>query len=285
MLCIIFKILLLKPQIKIFEVNNQEFKCCYRKHKYAFNPSFVGVQPNFNLKVGCKVFNFLSVWIAILIALTPAFILFLYLAGTETLTWASFGMGALGWLFALLLRVVPLQIPVTYGMVLATSLAYFGYSSILAGIFEEGIRYLLMKKIGFIRLTLKHILSFGLGWGFGEAVVVYVVNIISAVYFLGYKLTFMDMLPGAVERNLAIMFHTALTLLVLKALASKKFLWVAMTIHATVDFVSLTVFRLLGFPVWYVEGIIFVMTLATVIYAYMLSRRMVDIKSTFFFKF
>ena len=214
-----------------------------------------------------------DVTIAILIALAPSLLLFVYFAKKRAM-WLAFVLGGLGWLAALLLRLLPLQIPPSvYGPVVISNITYLAYSTFLAGVFEEGTRYVLFRKIKRIRVDWRHVLCFGLGWGFGEALLLYAAAIVSAVYLSRLQLTFLDMLPGAIERNLTVALHIGWTFIVFKALAERKFVFVAIALHAAIDFIAVTAFQIFGLGMWYVEGMIFVMALATVAYAYKLLRR------------
>jgi len=214
-----------------------------------------------------------DVIIAILIALAPSFLLFFYFAKKRTM-WLAFVLGGLGWLAALLLRLLPLQIPPSvYGPVVTSNITYLAYSTFLAGVFEEGTRYALFRKIQRIRVDWRHVLCFGLGWGFGEALLLYATAIISAVYLSQYQFTILDMLPGAIERNSTVALHTGWTFVVFNALTERKFVFVAIALHTATDFIAVTAFHIFGLGVWHVEGMIFVMALTTVAYAYEQLRR------------
>ncbi len=211
----------------------------------------------------------LSVVLGIMIAVLPATVAAAVFAGRSRAAWLCFGIGATGWLVALLLRWIPLQLPLYADASLGGSVIYFAYAALLAGIFEEGIRYVLIRKVGLLR-TARRTICMGIGWGLFEAVLLYAVNLAAAAYLLGYETGFLDLLPGAVERNTAIVFHTALTLIVFKALESREYLLVAIALHALLDFlgvVSLYIFRL---TVWQVEGVIAATALITLLYAVML---------------
>jgi len=131
----------------------------------------------------------------------------------------------------------------------------------------------LFRKIKGIRFDWRHVLCFELGWGFGEALLLYASAIVSAVYLSQLQLTLLDMLPGAIERNLTVALHTGWAFIVFKALTERKFVLVAIALHAAIDFIAVTAFHIFGLGVWYVEGIVLVMALATVAYAYKLLRR------------
>jgi uncharacterized membrane protein YhfC len=217
-------------------------------------------------------------WVAIPIALIPAFAVILYFARAKGSMWLAFIVGGAGWFGALLLRVLPLQLPLLiYGQDFASSLIYFGYASLLAGLFEEGIRYICIIKASFVREDYKHVLSLGLGWGFLEAVLIYVLNVL-IILFLMPEYTFMDLLPGAIERNIAILLHVALTFLVLCALNTKTFLILAIGIHSAVDMITLWIYHYVFREVWLAEGILFAMVLIITLSIYLIVRRYSPIK-------
>ena len=212
--------------------------------------------------------------IACLIALLPTFIIFLVLffLGMEDTLWSIFGLGILGWIIALLLRIIPLQTPAKiYGLEFTSTFWNLLYTSILAGVFEESIRYILMKKVWFIRQSFRHITSFGLGWGFGEAAIIYV-GALTSLWMMGKHLTLLEMLPGAVERNLAVVIHVALTFILFKAMVSLRFLWFAMGIHAGVDLLAAVSYHTYHLPVWIVEVVLALASLTILFYAYILVK-------------
>ena len=211
------------------------------------------------------------VWLAVLIALAPAFALFVYVARTRKSMWLAFAFGAAGWTAALYARM-----PILSGIssIIGSSILIFASASLLAGLFEEGVKYGLMRKIRYLRIDWKHVLSLGLGWGFMEAVLIYAVNMLAAVYILGYEIPFSDMLVGAVERDFVVIFHVAMTFVIYKAVTSRKLTWVAFAValHAAVDFISVTLYYVLRLPAWHVEAAILVMAILTVMFAYMLLK-------------
>jgi len=206
------------------------------------------------------------IWLAILIALAPAFALFVYVARTRKSMWLAFALGAVGWTVAFYARLLILT---TLPSVLDSVILIIVLSSLSAGIFEEGVRYGLMRKIRYLRIDWRHVLSFGLGWAFIEAVLIYAVNIFSVVYILGFAVPFPDMLVGAVERAFTVIFHVGLAFIIYRAVTS-KLAWVAVAValHAAVDFISVSLYYMLRLPVWHVEAAILAMALLTVIFAY-----------------
>jgi len=215
----------------------------------------------------------LAVTGAVLIALVPSLAALAYFARKDRRGWLCLGIGGGGWFAALLLRLVPLQLPAfVLGPAFASTILYFAYAAVLAGIFEEGVRYLLLWKAGFIRTEVRYVLCFGLGWGLLEAVLTYAVNVV-ATYYLGYALSLTDLLPGAVERNLAVVMHVALTLMVFKAFQSKGYLFVAMALHVAVDFAAAASYYSLHLPVWNVEGILLVIVLILAVFGAFITKR------------
>ncbi len=63
-------------------------------------------------------------------------------------------------------------------------------------------------------------------------------------------------LVGAYERAMTIPFHVAMSLVVLRCFTrgQRRWLWVAVGLHALVDFTAPGMLSLLGWPVWVVEG-------------------------------
>ncbi len=63
-------------------------------------------------------------------------------------------------------------------------------------------------------------------------------------------------LVGAYERAMTIPFHVAMSLVVLRCFTrgERRWLWVAVGLHALVDFTAPGMLSLLGWPVWVVEG-------------------------------
>lgn len=206
------------------------------------------------------------IWLAILIALAPSFALFVYVTRTRKSMWLAFALGAVGWTVAFYARFPLLT---TLPSALDSVILIIVLSSLFAGVFEEGVRYGLMRKIKYLRIDWKHVLSFGLGWAFIEAVLIYSVNILSAVYILGFDIPFPNMLVGAVERDFTAILHVGLTFIIYRAVTS-KLAWVAVAValHAAVDFISMSLYYVLKLPVWHVEAAILAMALLTVIFAY-----------------
>ena len=216
--------------------------------------------------------------IGIIVALVPALALTLILVRGKGSLWKIFLFGWAGWLLALAIRIVPLQLP---QQLLAPQLEssvmlllLFGaYASAMAGIFEEGIRYFILKRRPKLMANTSSILSFGLGWGIGEAIIIYVPAIASLPFLSPSVPTLLEILPGALERNLAIMTHLALTLIVIRGISKGKiYLVLAMALHFLVNLVGVTTITLTG-DAWFSELALAVAVGATVIVAYYVGRK------------
>lgn len=209
---------------------------------------------------------------AVSIALAPSFGSFAYLAKTKRSLWFAFLIGGVGWFGAAALRTPILGgLASSYGKEFVASPAYLVLSASMAGVFEEGVRYALMKEVGSLRSGVRSIVSFGLGWGFVEALLVYGLGLIYAVYWAGRSLTFMDALPGALERNLAVAWHLSFTAVIFRAVSDRKFVAVAMGLHALADFAVVS-FMLSTGNVWYAEGLASIAALGLACYGYALMK-------------
>jgi len=173
--------------------------------------------------------------ISIIIALTPSLTILTYIARLKPMYWIDSLLGGGGWFIALLLRLPLLglisRINITVRLVL---------SAFLAGVFEESVRYVIMKFRMSSNTLFSRCLAFGLGWGLFEALVIYCFNV-PLVIALG-RYTVMSLMAGAIERNIAILFHVTMTLLIALsiALARLSYYVLAVTLHALIDCLSIT---------------------------------------------
>jgi uncharacterized membrane protein YhfC len=205
-----------------------------------------------------------------LIAILPAFLIFLYLARFKGSMWLSAILGGIFWLLALLARTPILLVLDFWGLTITPPL-YVIYTitmifmgAFLAGLFEEGIKYGTLRKFPQWVKTTKHALCFGLGWGLCEALLVYVLTVLAYGVFYDLLiailppgslppeavLTFSFML-GAVERNIAILFHVSATIIVALAVWHRQFLYalVAILAHFLFDFIPLMILQFVLYPI------------------------------------
>lgn len=191
---------------------------------------------------------FLLVAVAgILVALAPFLAVAVYVARASGKLWKAFLWGWGGWFLALLLRIVPVQVPQLVFLTeiqssLTLALLIGLYASAMAGLFEEGIRFYFLKRNEGLRANRASLMSFALGWGIGEAIIIYV-PAIAALPLVSESLpTLLEILPGALERNMAIVAHISLSFIVLRSLAGgKMFLGAAMLVHFGLNAAALSV--------------------------------------------
>lgn len=199
--------------------------------------------------------------VAILIALLPAFAALVAVCGRRVSLWLVALVGGGGWLLALVLR-APILV------FLDPRLVVSGYvASALAGLFEESVRFVLLRTEFVRRLSRRGATSLGLGWGLTEAVLIYALPVVVAG---DYGLA--ELLPGAVERNSAVAIHTSLALLISTNPGSLRLLMTAIALHTAVNclaIASLAVFN----NVWVVEGLLLVVAVVLLALATTLARK------------
>jgi uncharacterized membrane protein YhfC len=132
----------------------------------------------------------------------------------------------------------------------------------MAGLFEEGIKYGFLRKYPSFIKTLKHALCFGLGWGICEALLIYVLTVLTYGFLYEWLITLISLPPesilaynfilGAFERNIAIVFHVSATILVALAIWHNRFLFAFLAIltHFLFDFIPILIMRFIIFPLF-----------------------------------
>jgi len=211
------------------------------------------------------------IWLAVLIALVPSLTLFIFIARKKKLMCLAFTLGSFGWIVSFYAR---LPILLILPRIVGSGILFFAITALLAGVFEEGLKFGFVKKIKYLRVDWKHALSFGLGWGIIEAIIVITTGILATFCIQGYGIS-SNLLVSAVERNFAILFHVAMTFIIYKAVTSSKLslVFIAVTIHAIVDFISMMLHQVLRLPSWYVEAIILIMATFSALYAYIIGKQ------------
>lgn len=192
-----------------------------------------------------------------LIAVLPAFLTFLYIARFKGSMWLSAFIGGLFWFLALLARTPILLVLELWGLTLppAVYLIYIAIiifmGAFMAGLFEEGIKYGFLRKFPSFIKTLKHALCFGLGWGLCEALLLYVLTVLAYGFLYEWLITIITLPPesylifnfllGAIERNIAIVFHVSATIFVALAIWHGKSLFalVAILAHFLFNFIPI----------------------------------------------
>jgi uncharacterized membrane protein YhfC len=200
----------------------------------------------------------------IIVAIVPFLGITVYLLRGNKSLWKIFFIGWAGWFIALLIRIVPVQVPAAvFGGELQSSiiilLFYVAYASAMAGLFEEGFRYIILDQKRNFMANRRSIFSFALGWGIGEAVVIYIPAMIALPLLSETVPSVIDILPGAIERNLAILAHIAFTFIVVKSLSEvanrKAFLFLAMFLHFALNFAAVSTLALTQ-NIWLTEVVV-----------------------------
>ncbi len=222
-----------------------------------------------------------TILLGIAVAIGPFLAFTIYRLRNHKTLWKAFFFGWGGWFLALIARIIPLQVPALF---LADSLAtdtmtllfYIAYASILAGLFEEGFRYIFLDQRKSLR-SRGPLLFFALGWGIGEAIIIYVPSMIALPFLTETAPSLLEILPGAIERNIAILAHISFTFIVLRSVSSgkpgrKKFLILAMSLHAILNIVSVYTL-ILTQNAWLTELAAALTTAMTLYIAYRLTRK------------
>lgn len=189
--------------------------------------------------------------IPVALATLPSLLTLTLICRMDFRKWVLAILGGGGWLLALIAR---LGILALISKTVKEYLVFGLISSILAGFFEESARYFLIKHV-FKRnelLEFKHLASFGLGWGFIEAVLTYVPQALYASYVL--QANWLSLAPGAIERNIAILLHVALTFLMAYVVRGKKLalIFTPITLHAFSNIYAISMFSFVK-NVWLTE--------------------------------
>ncbi|MEM0361811.1 MAG: hypothetical protein QXT01_05585 [Sulfolobales archaeon] len=213
----------------------------------------------------------MSIVIPLLISFTPALTTLTLIARGDVRLWLIALLGGGGWILALLLR-QPLLIMLT-----GIGPSYIYVASFLAGLFEECLRLVLLR-INFVsRSLLKGSLSLGLGWGLSEALNIYTIPALITATLMGYS--WLDLLPGAVERNSATLLHVSLSLLLSKNARDLRLLFAAIFLHTLLNVIGVTSLLMLK-DVWLVEGLIALTSLLIFTSIAFSILRLKDLKST-----
>lgn len=162
----------------------------------------------------------------------------------------------------LLLRIPLLNLLSTQAFFIVFSMKYIywfiAFLSISAALFEETARYLFIRY-GLKELRLQSILSFGLGHGGIEAIVLVGM---STLFTSTSLVDSTALFYGGIERISAMLLHVSLSLLVALSIrkSSKTQLFMAYTIHSLINF-SLIALLQLGFNVFALESIFLVVSI------------------------
>ncbi|RLG84595.1 MAG: hypothetical protein DRO40_00970 [Thermoprotei archaeon] len=201
----------------------------------------------------------LTILIPIMIAIAPSLIALAVVSGSKLTRWINAILGGSGWLIALLART-----PLLFFIQSLDMFPRIFFASLAAGVFEETMRYFVVKYRISRESNFYSIASIGLGWGLTEAIIIYALQVHTASATYGYY--WIDFFPAAIKRNIAIVFHLVMTLLASIAVVKsiKLLLFATISIHTLLDLVAVLIATYLNNP-WLVEGLIALLTLTTII--------------------
>lgn len=189
--------------------------------------------------------------IPILLAILPGSFALILIAKKKFKLWLDACLGGGGWLLALLLRLPILQFSAKILNLTHLSLL----AAFMAGVFEEIFRYLILRyRLSGKENLCKTALSVGLGWGLTEAFLIYALQVPLSYMIMGYDWTVY--LPGAFERNIAMMFHVALAFIIAYSLISNtKYVILAILLHGLANSLIIPILYITKDP-WVVEFIL-----------------------------
>jgi uncharacterized membrane protein YhfC len=180
----------------------------------------------------------------------------------------------------------------------SNTFVYCLFGGLMAGLFEETGRFAGMKLFFKGKREWKHGVAYGIGHGGLELLYIggmialsdlsYLVDsvminsgtfdqlkktmpaqsaTIDAVKHMLITTPSFDFLAGGVERINTLFFQIALSILVLYAVSKRRYIFylLAILIHATVDFIVVFTGKL-GVNMWLIEGLIFLVAIASVIF-------------------
>ncbi|MGQ9759194.1 MAG: YhfC family glutamic-type intramembrane protease [Candidatus Methanomethylicaceae archaeon] len=193
----------------------------------------------------------------ILLAFAPLILVAVYLGRDHP---RALLFGGAGWILALVLRIIPLRL---FQSVVLDIVAVIIYSAILAGLFEEITRFWLVRRT---KLSdSKQGMTFGLGWGIAEALVIFIPSVLFGPTSLFTN--FMDILPGVLERYVAVLAHIAFTFIIIRGMQYREYVIVAIAGHAVLDFIAGMTYYVMRLSVWQVEGLVALYTLMITAYS------------------
>lgn len=150
--------------------------------------------------------------------------------------------------------------------------AYYMYMLLVgglsAGLVEEWGRYLFMRWLLKGEKTPQRALAFGAGHGGIEAVLVVGVSVLVSVLLVPQQFATTHgpiLMLGGVERVFAMLFHLAMSVLVMMhGLTKTRYVWLAVLLHTLLNFVSVGV--LMQVSIWATEAFIAAAGIASLLY-------------------
>jgi len=205
----------------------------------------------------------------IVLALGPGLVALAVVSKRGLGLWINALLGGAGWFVALVAR-LPL-LALARGLDIYVSVLY---ASLMAGLFEETTRYLVVRSRSRVANNLRSWASMGLGWGLAEALVIYALQVPFVATMTSYD--WAVFVPGAVERNIAMAFHLAMTLLISLTVIGKPLVLLLPTtisLHFLLNVTATFIATRLENP-WLVEGLLALMTLDIVAPVYVYARKL-----------
>ncbi len=136
-----------------------------------------------------------------------------------------------------------------------------------AGLFEEFGRYITMSL--FLKNNQKNIdsIAFGVGHGGIEAILFVGINSLVMLFMSAQYAEPSMIFAGSIERLGAMTLHIAWSVMVMKGVREKKFVWViiAFLTHALVDIFAVLM-SYYGLSVWLIEGMLLIFAVIGVLY-------------------
>ncbi len=136
-----------------------------------------------------------------------------------------------------------------------------------AGLFEEFGRYITMKL--FLKNNQNNMdsIAFGVGHGGIEAILFVGINSLVMMFMSAQYAEPSMIFAGSIERLGAMTLHIAWSVMVMKSVREKKFVWVilAFLTHALVDIIAVLM-SYYGLSVWLIEGALLIFAIIGVYY-------------------
>ncbi len=191
----------------------------------------------------------------IIISIGPVIMASIINNGRNNRLWLSYIIGMAGWYIALVLR-TPILMIINF----LDKIVRIISASLLAGVFEETTRFFSLRYIMKETKNPKAPISLGLGWGFSEALLIYVINALVSSSIYGYS--WIEFLPGAFERNTACIFHTAMAMLLGYSIIRNKtpllYLISAIILHGLTNILPYIISFYYINNIWIIELILFI---------------------------
>jgi len=153
--------------------------------------------------------------------------------------------GALTFIFFQILTRIPLLqlvLPKTmwYTKLTFNIWLYALFLGLTAALYEEVGRYLVIKLFMKKQLNTESGLSFGIGHGGIEAILLVGINTIFAIIMSVDLGSSLEMTAGGIERLIALAFHVGMSIMIVKSIREKKLLWLFLPIilHTLLDFIA-----------------------------------------------